>query len=49
MVTDHAVEQYRKKLLQWYGRDGPDEELKAEPKIIVRHGKRDSILPRLPD
>ena len=44
-VTGHAVEQYRIKLLQWYGRDGPDEELKEELRMMVGHGKKGAILP----
>ena len=45
VVTDHAVTQYRNKLLQWYCRDGPNDELKEKLKTIVRYDKKGAILP----
>ena len=39
-VTDYAVTQYRNKLLQWYCRDGPNDELKEKQKIHLRGNKR---------
>ncbi len=39
-VTDHAVEQYRKKLLRFYDYDVSNKEIKAELILIARKGKR---------
>ncbi len=47
-VTDHAVEQYRKKLLQFYGCNISNKEIKAELILITKKGKRVRQLPGLP-
>ncbi|MBF7081870.1 hypothetical protein IT084_02630 [Desulfallas sp. Bu1-1] len=44
-VTDHAVDQYRNRLMQWYGRNEPDDVLRCELARIVEKGKVTRALP----
>lgn len=44
-VTDHAVDQYRIRLIQWCGHDEPDDVLRLKLACIVEKGKVTRALP----